>query len=100
MKHFKNIFQTHIHYSKRRKNVILLPDMKQQLKVRSFHPWPKYKTTSEVLDLAFIELSEGFQLSDEKKLKLWKRIDPKGVKVLPYEEFSTHSMSIYLLIIW
>ena len=73
--------------------------MKQKLKVKSFHPWTKHKTTSEVLNLALIEFSEGFQLSKKEQLSIWDRIDPNKVKELPNEKFSTHSKSIYLPII-
>ena len=76
-----------------RQNEILLPDTKKKLKVRSFHPWTEYTTTSEALDLAIIGLGEGFKLS-KTSLKY------NGVKDLPQIESLTHSMSIYLSLIW
>ena len=82
-------------YSNFRQNIILLPDKEKKLKVIRFHPWTKYETTSKVLDIAFIEFSEGFQLSEKERLNIWDRIDPNGVRVLPNEKFSTHSKSIY-----
>ena len=84
------IFQTKTYYSHMRQNEILLPDTKKKLKVRSFHPWTEYTTTSEALDLAIIGLGEGFKLS-KTSLKY------NGVKDLPP---LTHSMSIYLVLIW
>ena len=84
-------------FSKLSQNIILLPDMKQQVKVKSFHPWTKHKTMSEVLDLAFIEFSEGFHLSEKERLSIWDRIDPNKVRILPHEKFSTHSKSILFI---
>jgi hypothetical protein len=77
-----------------RQEGMLLPDTKKQLKIRSFHPLEEYTTTSEVLDLAIIELVEGFQLSKEVSMNILNRID------LQNKEFSVHSMAIYLSIIW
>ena len=87
------IFQTKTYYSQMRQNEILLPDTKKKLKVKSFHPWTEYTTTSEALDLAIIGLGEGFKLS-KTSLKY------NGVKDLPHKELLTHSMSIYLSLIW
>ena len=81
-----------------RQNDILLPDTKKKLKIRTFHPWTEYTTTSEALDLAIIELSEGFQLS-KTSLNILDKIYLDGVKDLPHKESLTHSMSIHLLLI-
>ena len=86
--------QTKTYYSKMRQHDILVPDTKKKLKVRSFHPWEKYTTTSEALDLAIIELSEGFELS-KTALKILDKIYLDGVKDLAHKESLTHSMSIY-----
>ena len=93
------IFQTKKYYSKMKQNDILLPDTNKKLKVRSFHPWTEYTTTSEALDLAIIELSEGFQLS-KTSLNILDKIYLDGVKDLPHKESLTHSLSIYLSLIW
>ena len=80
-----------------RQNDILLPDTNKKLKVKSFHPWTEYTTTSEALDLAIIELSEGFQLS-KTSLNILDKIYLDGD--LPHKESLTHSLSIYLSLIW
>ena len=79
-----------------RQNDILLPDTNKKLKVKSFHPWTEYTTTSEALDLAIIELSEGFQLS-KTSLNI---LDKIYLDDLPHKESLTHSLSIYLSLIW
>ena len=82
-----------------RQNDILLPDTKKKLKIRTFHPWTEYTTTSEALDLAIIELSEGFQLS-KTSLNILDKIYLDGVKDLPHKESLMDRMSIYLSLIW
>ena len=76
-----------------RQNEILLPDTKKKLKVKSFHPWTEYTTTSEALDLAIIGLGKGFKLSKTS-------LRYNGVKDLLHTESLTHSMSIYLVLFW
>ena len=84
-------FQTKIHYSKSKQEGILLPDVKKQLKIRTLHPYEKYTTTSEVLDLAIIVLVEGFSLSQKVAINIWDRMG------LQNGEFSMRGMSICLL---
>ena len=110
------IFQTKTYYSQMRQNEILLPDTKKKLKVKSFHPWTEYTTTSEALDLAIIGLGEGFKPSKTsldilgkiygvyldkiygvKELKIRKEF-LKELEIR--KEFLTRSMSIYLVLIW
>ena len=65
--------------------------MKKQLKIRSFHPWSEYTTTSEALDLAIIVLVERFSLSQQVAMNIWNRMGLRN------NEFSMESMSIYIL---
>ena len=65
--------------------------MKKRLKIKTFHPYEEYTATSEVLDLAIIELVEGFSLSQKVATNIWDRMGLRNT------EFSMHSMSIYLL---
>ena len=82
-------FQTKIHYSKKRQEGILLPDVTKQLKIRSFHPWTEYTSTSEALDLAIIQLVVGFSMSQKVAMNIWDRMGLRN------NEFSMHSMSIH-----
>ena len=85
-------FQTKIHYSKKRKDGILLPDVTKQLKIKSFHPWSEYTSTSEALDLAIIQLVVGFSMSQKVAMNIWDRMGLRN------NEFSMDSMSIYTYI--
>ena len=78
-----------------RQEGILLPDVRQQLKIKTFHPWSEYTTTSEARDLAIIELVEGFHLSQKLSMNIMDRRTD-----LLNKKFSEQSMSINLLIIW
>ena len=83
-----DIFQTKMHYSKKRQEGILLPDVTKQLKIRSFHPWSEYTSTSEALDLAIIQLVEGFLLSQMVARNIWDRMG------LTNNEFSIHNKDL------
>ena len=91
-----NIFQTKVYYSIRQKN-ILSPDSKKKSKLRAFHPWKQYKATSEVFDLALIELRQGFQLSKQVSLNILDRIDLPNKKFLidtPSTSLGNYNISI------
>ena len=72
---------------------MLLPDVKTKLNIRSFHPWTKQEATSEVFDLALIELSEEFQVSKKEYQNIFSVV-PLKIKYHANEEFQIHSMLI------
>ena len=72
---------------------MLLPDEKTKLNIKSFHPWTKYEATSEVFDIALIELTEEFQVSKKESQNIFSVV-PLKIKYRPNEEFQIHSMLI------
>ena len=67
-----------------------MPNIKKKLNIKSFHPWAKYEATSEVFDLALIELSEEFQVSKKKSQKIFS-VAALKIKYQPNKEH-LHSM--------